>query len=97
MFTFNDFLSVARKNPYAFVAPVAVVFVLGMTVLETTGVLPFTGQATPSYGSMPMPSVKKLPTARVTSSKSSRQIVRKASSAVKVHGAAGSSSRRKVR
>lgn len=83
----------ARKHPHALLVATAVLVVTSLAIVETSGVLPLEGQATPMYGPLKTPgtTVKKSSSrAASTKSKSSRTITRIASPS-SLKGAAPSS------
>ncbi len=67
----------ARTNPYAVLMGIAMVLVTGLAAVETSGILPLAGQATPMYG--PLQSHRatlKKPTARTVRVKPVRRNAR---------------------
>lgn len=82
--------SFARKHPHAVLVATAVLAVASLAAVETSGVLPLEGQATPMYGPLPVSKTRtKASSSRpAAKSKSSRVITRTASS---LKGAAPSS------
>jgi hypothetical protein len=85
--------SFARKHPHAVLVATAVSLVVALAAVETSGVLPLEGQATPMYGPLKTPgtTVKKSSSREASSkSKSSRTITRIASPS-SLRGAAPSS------
>lgn len=83
----------ARKHPHALLVATAVSLVVTLAAVETSGVLPLEGQATPSYGPLPVSKTRaKASSSRsaVARSKSSRVITRIASPS-SLRGAAPSS------
>lgn len=80
--------SAHAKNPFIIIVAVAIALVVTMASVEMSDVLPFEGQATPTYGPMPTNTVlRKKPTTKKTG-KALRKSTREAR-----HAAASSRSR----
>lgn len=84
--------SFARKHPHAVLVATAVSLVVTLAAVETSGVLPLEGQATPMYGPLKTPGKSSSSrTAAVSSKSKSSRVVTRISSPSSLRGAAPSS------
>lgn len=81
----------ARNNPYAAIVALAVMMVSSLAFVETSGVLPLEGQATPMYGTLKIPGASSRASSSARSAEKRVTSRRAAASQASLRGAAASS------
>lgn len=83
--------SFARKHPHAVLVVTAASLVVALAAVETSGVLPLEGQATPMYGPLKTPGSSSSRAASVSSKSKSLRVITRVASPSSLRGAAPSS------